>query len=105
MKRVEFYVGTKYTETFGNGKAEQWEFDKTMACNHVERILHAMFHVDGFSYHWITGYWKGEKEDTIHIILFTELAHCILDAIATELRDALYQESVLLTVNDEQYFI
>jgi acyl-CoA thioesterase len=99
MKRFEMFIGMNYKE---DGISRSWQAT-TVELTVTTTLLDS--NIDGFSAHWITGYWKGEKEATYHVIIFTDLPDNLLLNIAYVLKHALKQESVLATIDNAVYFI
>jgi hypothetical protein len=65
----------------------------------AERLTAA--HFDAFNITETTGFWKGQREDSIVIEILAADGYALkVDALAGELRRELQQEAVLVTAHD-----
>lgn len=113
MHKVEFFVGSNFKEpyTFQSSGINQGKtviLDKTWTKEHMERRIVTMlsrYGVDGFSANWIIGYWKGDKEDTLHITLYIDWDMEKCETVARRFAVEFQQESVLMEFGGLGYFI
>jgi hypothetical protein len=70
----------------------------------AERLTAA--HFDGFNITETTGYWKGQREDSIVIEIIAPGSDSLkVEALAGELRRELQQEAVLVTATEIESFL
>ena len=105
MKRFEMFIGSSYVVS---GEASAVKVIASWGKPALEYIVNmglSYNHIDGYSASWIKGYWKGEMEDTYHVIIFTDIESDILVTMVEKLRNLLKQQSILITIDNDIHFI
>ena len=108
MKAFKFYIGTKAGECAKDTQYEGWTFSKVQVVEAIERnrklynILYAMqdgsAQINGYSLYAIDGYWHGVQETSYVLEIMIDSMHH--EALASGLKELLYQDSVMVTVQD-----
>jgi len=105
MKRFEMFIGRNYKVSNNDSDVtviESWEKSTIEYCVNMQLYLKG---IQGYSADWIIGYWNGEKEDSYHVIIFTDVSEDTMVDIAYALKADLKQESILITINNDIHFI
>lgn len=55
-------------------------------------------HFEGFTTEQVTGYWRGQKEDTLKVEIVTDSSDSKIVALCKELRVKLSQEAIMLEI-------
>lgn len=75
---------------------------------HVEKVVFncLLEHgIDGFTYWWCTGVWKGREENTLCILVYTEETLYTFERICEDVARVLLQEAILLEYEGTAMFI
>ena len=107
MKQYKLYIGTKAGECAKDTQYEDWTFTKQQVVEAIEanrelyNILYGTtFPIEGYSLYTIDGYWNGVQETSFVLeIMIEDLNH---EALATGIKHALHQDSVMVTVQELQ---
>jgi len=105
MKSFKFYIGTKAGECAKDTHFEDCTFSKKQVVEAIEnnRQMYNILYgntmpIQGYSLYSIDGYWNGVQETSYVLEVMIEDMNS--DAFAVGIREALHQDSVMVTVQE-----
>ena len=105
MKAFKFYIGTTAGECAKDTQFEDWAFSKVQvveAIEHNRKLYNVLYGetmpIEGYSLYSIDGYWQGVQETSYVLEIMIDSMHH--EALASGLKAALHQDSIMVTVQD-----